>query len=335
MTMAVTGIGAYIVVSSQGRDMTTGGMIMSSILVGKALAPFDNSIELWKTINNTIKSYKRITDSFRSVDLRNDSMPIADVKGHLVVDNIFYAPPQPQSANPMMQNQQPRYILKGLSFSIAPGETLAIIGPSGAGKSTLAKVITGVWPVSNGSIRLDGADIYRWNRDDFGNHVGYLPQGIELFSGSIKQNIARLAEDIDTQMVEDCAKLAGAHDLILKFQNGYETDIGIAGSNLSGGQRQRIGLARAFYGNPKLVILDEPNANLDEAGEIALSKALLEAKKRNITAIVISHRPSVLSVVDKILVVQDGSVAAFGDKEEVISKIKLLNNGMIHIEDKK
>lgn len=335
MTMAVTGIGAYIVVSSQGRDMTTGGMIMSSILVGKALAPFDNSIELWKTINNTIKSYKRITESFRSVDLRNDSMPIADVKGHLVVDNIFYAPPQPQSANPMMQNQQPRYILKGLSFSIAPGETLAIIGPSGAGKSTLAKVITGVWPVSNGSIRLDGADIYRWNRDDFGNHVGYLPQGIELFSGSIKQNIARLAEDIDTQMVEDCAKLAGAHDLILKFQNGYETDIGIAGSNLSGGQRQRIGLARAFYGNPKLVILDEPNANLDEAGEIALSKALLEAKKRNITAIVISHRPSVLSVVDKILVVQDGSVAAFGDKEEVISKIKLLNNGMIHIEDKK
>jgi PrtD family type I secretion system ABC transporter len=335
MQMAVTGIGAYVVVASQGRDMTTGGMIMSSILVGKALAPFDNSIELWKTINNTMKSYKRITEAFKSVNLRDKSMPLADVKGHLVIDNIFYAHPQTQKANPLQQAQAPRYILKGLSFSVAPGEILAVIGPSAAGKSTLAKVITGVWPASNGAVRLDGADIYKWNRDDFGNHIGYLPQGIELFSGSIKQNIARMGDDIDNEMVEDCAKLAGAHEMILKFPEGYETDIGIAGSNLSGGQRQRVGLARAFYGKPKLVILDEPNANLDEAGERALSQALLEAKKRKISAIVISHRPSVLSVVDKILVVQDGSVAAFGDKEEVMNKIKLLKDGMIHIEDNK
>jgi ATP-binding cassette, subfamily C, bacterial len=329
MQMAVTGIGAYVVVSTDGRDLTTGGMIASSIMVGRALAPFDNAIELWKTISNASKSYKRINDSFANVDLRDKSMPIENVKGNLVVDNVYYAHPEPAPANG--QAKTPNYILKGLSFSINPGEILAIIGPSGCGKSTLAKVITGVWPISSGSVRLDGADVYKWNRNDFGNHVGYLPQGIELFSGTIKQNIAKMSDEVDPKAVEDCSKLSGAHDLILKFPNGYETDIGVAGSNLSGGQRQRIGLARAFFGNPKLVILDEPNANLDEAGEMALSNALIEARKRNIAVIVISHRPSVLSVVDKILVVQDGQTAAFGDKDEVINKIQLLKNGMIHI----
>lgn len=334
MQMSVTGIGAYIVVSTSGKDLTTGGMIASSIMVGRALAPFDNSIELWKTINNAMKSYKRINEAFRIVTLRDEAMPINDVEGHLTVDNIYYAH-QSQKKNPMMQAHQtnPEYILKGVSFSLEPGEILAVIGPSAAGKSTLAKVITGVWPTSSGSVRLDGADVYQWNRDDFGNHVGYLPQGIELFSGTIKQNIARMSENIDSNMVEDCAKLTGAHELILKFPDGYETDIGVAGANLSGGQRQRIGLARALYGNPKISILDEPNANLDEAGEQALSNALIEAKKREMGVIVISHRPSVLSVVDKILVLQDGAVAAFGKKDDVLNRIKLLNNGSIHIEN--
>lgn len=334
MQMGVTGIGAYVVVTTNGQDMTTGGMIASSIMVGRALAPFDNSIELWKQISNMMKSYKRINDAFTNVNLRDQAMPIENVSGHIVVDNIYYAHPQENRGPQMQQNATPNYVIKGLSFSTNPGEILAIIGPSGTGKSTLAKIITGVWGVSNGSVRLDGADVYKWNRDDFGKHVGYLPQGVELFSGTIKQNIARMAEDVDSSAVEDCSQLSGAHDLILKFPDGYETDIGVAGGNLSGGQRQRIGLARAFYGNPKVVILDEPNANLDEAGEKALSNALLEAKKRNITVIVISHRPSVLSVVDKILVIQDGATAAFGEKDEVLNKIKLLKNGVIHIDDK-
>lgn len=328
MQMAVTGIGAYVVVSSDGKDMTTGGMIASSIMVGRALAPFDNAIELWKTISNTNKSYKRITDAFKAGDLRDKTMPIANVQGNLVVDNVYYAHP---ASDP---KQPPRYILNGVSFSVEPGEILAIIGPSAAGKSTLAKVITGVWPATNGSVRLDGADIYKWNRNDFGNHVGYLPQGIELFSGSIKQNIARMGEEIDNSFVEDSAKLAGAHEMILKLKDGYETDIGMSGSNLSGGQKQRVGLARAFYGKPKLVILDEPNANLDEAGEKALSNALVEAKKRGMAAIVISHRPSVLSVVDKILLLQDGAVAAFGVKEDVLNRVQLMKDGVIHIDNK-
>ncbi len=328
MQMAVTGIGAYVVVSSNGKDMTTGGMIASSIMVGRALAPFDNAIELWKTISNTSKSYKRIMEAFKAGDLRDKTMPIANVQGNLVVDNIYYAHPV---ADP---KQQPKYILNGVSFSIEPGEILAIIGPSAAGKSTLAKVITGVWPATNGTVRLDGADIYKWNRNDFGNHLGYLPQGIELFSGSLKQNIARMAEEIDNNEVEIASKLAGAHEMILKLKDGYETDIGMSGSNLSGGQKQRVGLARAFYGKPKLVILDEPNANLDEAGEKALSNALVEAKKRGMAAIVISHRPSVLSVVDKILLLQDGAVAAFGSKEDVLNRVKLLKDGVIHIDNK-
>ncbi len=208
---------------------------------------------------------------------------------------------------------------------------MAIIGPSGAGKSTLAKLIVGVWKASSGAIRLDGGDVYTWNRQNFGEHVGYLPQGIELFSGTIKQNIARMSEQEDPKMVIDVAKMCGAHETILRFPNGYDTDIGSGGSNLSGGQRQRIGLARAFYGNPKLVILDEPNSNLDEAGELALASALKEAKEKGISVVVISHRPSILSAVDKIMVLQDGAVATIGSKEEVQGRIKMLKNGMIHI----
>lgn len=330
MQMAVTGTGAYVVVTTSGSEMTTGGMIASSILVGRALAPFDNSIVMWKTISSAMKSYKNINSSFENFDTRDQSMPIPHVDGNLAVDNIYYTAPIPKG---MPQPPMPKYILKGVSFAISSGESLAIIGPSAAGKSTLAKLIVGVWQSSSGSVRLDGGDVFTWNRENFGQHVGYLPQGIELFSGSIKQNIARMEEEVDPEKVIDAAKMCGAHEMILRFQDGYDTDIGLGGSNLSGGQKQRIGLARAFYGSPKLVVLDEPNANLDEAGEIALSGALKEAKKRGIGVIVISHRPSVLSEVDKILVVQDGAVASFGSKKEVQGRIKMLKNGMIHINE--
>lgn len=327
MQMAVTGVGAYVVVSSMGKDMSTGGMIASSILVGRALAPFDNAIELWKSISASMKSYKNIQNIFKTTSLREEAMAIPNVVGHLTLDNVYYTFGGQQEN----QQSQPKYTLKDVSFAVEPGQIIAIIGPSATGKSTLAKIMTGVWKATSGSVRLDGAEIYRWNREDFGKNVGYLPQGIELFSGSIKQNIARMSEDVDPEKVVAAAKMAGAHDMILKFPEGYDSDIGIAGSNLSGGQKQRIGLARAFYGNPKMVILDEPNANLDEAGEIALSQALLEARKQGIAVIVISHRPSVLSVVDKILVMQDGTVVAYGTKEEISSRVQMLNSGTIHI----
>jgi ATP-binding cassette subfamily C protein len=328
MQMAVTGIGAYVVVSSRGADMTAGHMIASSIIVGRALAPFDNAIELWKSISSALKSYRNINDAFSKYTPRDESMPIPNVEGHITIENIYYSTPLPAG---QMQSPNPKYILKGVSFSVQPGEILAIIGPSAAGKSTLAKIMVGVWQASTGSVRLDGGEIYRWNREDFGKHSGYLPQGIELFSGSIRQNIARMEENADPEKVIAAAKLAGAHEMILRFPDGYDTDIGPGGSNLSGGQRQRIGLARAFFGSPKIVVLDEPNANLDEAGEIALAAALKQAKASGTSVVVISHRPSILSVVDKILLLQEGAVAAYGTQEEIQNRVKMLNSGTIHI----
>ena len=322
MQMAVTGIGAYVVVSTSGRDMSTGGMIASSILVGRALAPFDNAIEMWKSISSATKSYGRIMEAFKVSTLREDAMPISDVKGHLALENIYYAH---ATDKPLPAGVQPKYILKGVSFAVNPGEIVAIIGPSAAGKSTLAKIMTGVWPATSGSVRLDGGDIYKWNRNDFGRHIGYVPQGIELFSGTIKHNIARMSDDIDADEVVAAAKMAGAHEMILKLPDGYETDIGSSGNNLSGGQKQRVALARAFYKKPKLVILDEPNANLDVAGEEALAGALRQAKTSGMSAIVISHRPSILAVVDKVLVLQDGAVAAYGNTEDILRQMKLLN----------
>lgn len=331
ITMSVTGTGAYLVVQSHGSAMTTGGMIASSIIVGRALAPFDNAIVMWKSISGAMKSYKNLIESFDNFSERDQAMPIPSVVGDLSVENVYYTAPVPKG---MPQPPVPQHILKGISFNIAAGEILAIIGPSGAGKSTLAKLMVGVWKSSSGSVRLDGGDVYTWNRENFGEHTGYLPQGIELFSGSIKQNIARMQEDADPKLVIDAAKMCGAHEMILRFGDAYDTDIGVGGSNLSGGQKQRIGLARAFYGNPKLVVLDEPNANLDEAGELALSGALREAKKRGITVVVISHRPSILSEVDKVMVVQEGAVASFGSRDEVRGRIEMLKNGTIHINEK-
>lgn len=330
MQMLVTGISAYVIVTTSGKDMTTGGMIMSSIIVGRALAPFDNAIEMWKSMSGALKSYKNINQLFATFKSRDEAMPIPNIQGHLTVEDIYYSTPIPPE---MPQPPMPRYILKGVSFEVQPGEVLAVIGPSAAGKSSLAKVLVGVWKAASGNIRLDGGEVYRWNRENFGTHVGYLPQGIELFSGTIKQNIARMDENPDPEKVIEAAKLAGAHEMILRLPDSYDSDIGVAGSNLSGGQKQRVGLARAFYGNPKLVILDEPNANLDEAGEQALSDALKQAKIKKIAVVVISHRPSVLSVVDKILVLQNGEVALYGTQEEMKNRVQMLQSGIIHINE--
>ena len=333
LTMAVTGIAAYVIVTTNSQAMTTGGMIASSILVGRALAPFDNMIEMWKTITSTRKSYKKIMDAFKSSTLREEAMVISDIKGHLTFENVYYSHPSDKN---LLPGAQADYVLKGVSFSVSPGEIVAIIGPSASGKSTIAKVMMGVWQASSGSVRLDGGDIYKWNRHNFGEHVGYIPQGIELFSGSIKQNIARMAEneEIDMVEVESAAKFTKADEMILRLPDGYDTDLGNLGNNLSGGQKQRIAIARAFYKKPRLVVLDEPNASLDMAGEEALSHTLKLAKIEGITVIVISHRPSILSVVDKILMIQDGAVAAYGKTDDVLRQVKLLTSEKVKTDDK-
>ncbi len=331
MQMMVTAIGAYFVVTTRMEAMTTGGMIASSILVGKALAPFDNFIEVWKNISSTMKSYKRIEAFFKQVSLREDAMPLPDIKGFLDIENVSYAF---QTSAPGGMFALPKYVVKDINFSLEPGQVLAIIGHSAAGKSTLAKVIVGIWKASSGTVRLDGGEVYRWNRENFGKSVGYLPQGIELFHGSIKENIARLEENPSPEKVVEAAKMAGAHNMILGLQDGYDSDIGISGSNLSGGQKQRVGLARAFYGSPKLVVLDEPNANLDEEGERALENALLEAKEKKISVIVISHRTSVLSVADKVLIMEKGQMLDYGDKKDILNHkhLSLKKDSIMHID---
>ena len=328
MQMCVTAIGAYFVVKTGGLDMTTGGMIACSILVGRALSPFDNAIEIWKQISNALRSYKRINKSFDIKVLRDDAMPIPHVEGKISVAKLYFT-----AAENLRPGELPPYILRDISFEVNPGEIVAIIGPSAAGKSTLAKLMVGVWRPSSGSVQLDGGDVYKWNRENFGQYVGYLPQGIELFSGTIKQNIARMEEldKIDPAFVVKAAKLAGAHEMIMNMPHGYDSDIGFAGSNLSGGQKQRVGLSRAFYKNPKILLLDEPNANLDDAGECALSAALKYAKDSGISAIVISHRPSVLSIVDRILVLEKGKISHWGTKDEVMTTVTTTQSGTMKI----
>ncbi|MFO1129982.1 MAG: type I secretion system permease/ATPase [Rickettsiales bacterium] len=325
LQMCITGFGAYAVISSYGQEMTTGGMIASSILFGRAMAPFDSFIDLWKNITGAMKAYKRINDSFKNPPVaRNENMSFLDISGNLSVENVFFAHPPRQSSNPLIQNK-PREILKDISFALKAGETLAIVGKSGSGKTTLSKILVGVWRPTSGHARINGIDTYSWNREDFGKHVGYMPQGVELFNGTVKQNIARMTSDIDVEKVQEAAKLAGAHEFILSLFNGYDTDIGSFGDNLSGGQKQKIALARAFYGNPKFVLLDEPNANLDRDGDKALGQAINKAKELGITVVLISHRQSVLEHADKMLVIEKGEVQHF-DKTEIVIKKLLASN---------
>lgn len=308
--MCVTGFGAYVVITTQ--QMTTGGMIASSILVGKALGPFNNFIGLWQSTSDAIRAYQSLSKILDNPVLRQENMPLKMERGEIVAEKIFFSYPMSQSD---------KHVLQNVSFSIEPGEILVLIGDSASGKSTIAKLVTGIWRPHSGSVRIDGHDVYQWHRQTFGPNVGYLPQEIELFLGTVAQNIARMQTDFDPDMVVEAAKNAGAHEMISKLPNGYNTDIGIGGSNLSGGQKQRVGLARAFFGSPKILVLDEPNANLDATGENLLKDSLLAAKARNMSILLISHRPAVLSVADKILILQGGMVSAYGTADEVIEKL--------------
>jgi len=211
-------------------------------------------------------------------------------------------------------------VLKGVSLTIEAGDLLGVIGPSGAGKSTFVRALLGVWPTSSGTVRLDGAEVYQWSRDALGPHVGYLPQDVELFEGTISENIARFGE-VDAEKVVEAAKRANVHELILQLSEGYDTVIGASGGILSGGQRQRVGLARALYRNPVLVVLDEPNSNLDEQGELALGNALQIMKRNNVTVILVTHRQNVLTHVDKLLLLNDGKLAVYGPRDQVIAHL--------------
>ena len=240
-------------------------------------------------------------------------MLLPNPEGHIQLENAVIIPPEGKIP-----------AIKGLNLNIEKGDIVGIIGPSGAGKSTLARAILGIWKTSAGSVRLDGSDVFNWDREHLGKFIGYLPQDIELFEGTIGENIARFGE-IEPERVVEAARMADVHELILRMPDGYDTVIGNAGGNLSGGQRQRIGLARALYGNPVLIVLDEPNSNLDEQGEIALEQALIKLKQKNSTVIIITHRSSVLSKVDKLLALDDGLLVAYGIKDQVIAHLRQLS----------
>lgn len=303
----VLGLGAYLVIE---REISPGLMIAGSILMGRALAPIDLIIGSWKGFISARGQYKRLNDILLQIPADKEHMLLPDPEGRIQLENAVVVPPGSKLP-----------VIKGINLVIEKGDIVGVIGPSGAGKSTLARAILGIWPTANGAIRLDGAEVFNWDREHLGDFIGYLPQDIELFEGTISENIARFG-DIDPEQVVEAAKMADVHDLILRFPEGYDTLIGSSGGNLSGGQRQRIGLARALYGNPVLVVLDEPNSNLDEQGEAALEKALIKLKQKQSTVLIITHRNSVLSKVDKLLILSDGALAVYGPRDQVIAHLQ-------------
>lgn len=306
LQVGVLGVGAWLVL---GNELTPGGMIAASILVARALAPVEQAIGSWRTAVGARSAYRRLGEHLQTHMLPGPAMALPAPKGALKVEGVSYAHPG---------EKEP--LLRGIGFALEPGESLGMVGPTAAGKTTLARLLVGNLRPQLGHVRLDGADVAVWNPADRGRHIGYLPQDVELFNGTVRDNIARLGEAEPDQVVE-AAQLAGAHEMILTLPQGYESEIGLGGMALSGGQRQRIALARAAYGDPKLVVLDEPNANLDQVGESALLSALNAFKQRGASVVIIAHRPTVLSSVDKILVLRDGQVHLFGPRDEVLKTL--------------
>jgi len=300
------GLGALLVLDN---SITPGMMIAGSILLGRAIAPVQLLISVWKQIGGTRSAYERLTKLLEQNPAREAGMALPKPKGVIAVENITAAPPGGKIP-----------VIKGLTFSLAAGEVLGIIGPSGSGKSTLARLLVGVWPAAAGKVRLDGADIYLWNKDELGPHIGYLPQDIELFAGTVSENIARFGE-VHADKVILAAKRAGVHELILNMPSGYDTPLGDGGTGLSGGQKQRLGLARAMYDDPSLIVLDEPNSNLDDVGEQALLAAIIDLRKRGKTIVLITHRTSIISATNKLLLLHDGMAKMFGPTNQVIEAL--------------
>ncbi|HUH88511.1 MAG TPA: type I secretion system permease/ATPase [Pusillimonas sp.] len=301
------GAGAMLVIDG---SITAGMMIACSILMGKALGPVEAVIGSWKQFLSARAAYGRIDDMLKAAPPNEHGLSLPAPKGRLELDGVVAAAPGGKEA-----------ILKGVSFKVEPGEVIGVIGPSASGKSTLARLLVGVWQANRGNVRLDGADVFHWNKEQLGPHLGYLPQDIELFEGTIAENIARFGDQDDEQVIR-AAQKAGVHDMILHLPQGYDTRLGVDGASLSGGQKQRIALARALYGDPALVVLDEPNSNLDELGEGALVEAVAGLKQRGATVVIITHRMNVLNVVEKLLVMRDGAVDMYGSREEVLKALR-------------
>jgi ATP-binding cassette subfamily C protein len=306
--MAVLGLGAYLVLKNEASP---GIMISASILMGRALAPVEQAIGTWKATIGARNAYKRLVAVAGQRPEATPALPLPRPKGKFEAENIMLA----------RQGGEP--ILRGISFRLKPGEAMALIGPSAAGKTSLARVLAGAWRPTSGRALLDGMSVAEWAAEDRGRHVGYLPQDIELFAGTVSENICRFAplSPAAFNNVVKAAQLAGVHDLIKRLPKGYATEIGEGGAALSGGQRQRIGLARALYGDPALLILDEPNSNLDHEGEQALATVIGGLKAAGATLILISHRPSILDKVDKVLVLNHGAQDLFGPRDAVFSEL--------------
>jgi PrtD family type I secretion system ABC transporter len=319
LSLTITAFGAYYAITDR---LTVGGMVASTMLAARALAPMEVLIGAWRQFVQARAAIERLDTLLGRFGREESAMQLPTPAGAVALEGVVYTPPG---------REQPT--LRGVSLAIPAGSMVGLIGPSGAGKSTLAKLLCGVWPARSGAVRLDGADVYTWNRRDFGRHVGYLPQDVELFAGSVRDNIARFGEADDAQVVA-AAQLAGVHEMILRLPEGYATDIGPGGAALSGGLRQRVALARAIFGEPKLVVLDEPNASLDSEGEQALIEALSTLKARGTTLVVITHRPSILAAADLLAVLIGGRVERSGPARELISllspgaaKVKLVRDG--------
>ncbi|GAB2604711.1 type I secretion system permease/ATPase [Nitrincola alkalisediminis] len=310
----VLGLGAYLALQ---QAISPGMMIAGSILLGRALAPIDQMIGVWKHFITVREQYARLHNTLETDIGPHEQMSLPEPIGEITAENAVIC--APGSRVP---------ILKGLSFYVAPGDMIGVIGPSAAGKSTFARALLGIWPALSGKIRLDGADIFTWDREELGPHIGYLPQDIELFEGTISDNIARFGK-ADPKEVVTAARLAGVHDMILRLPDGYDTYISTQGGTLSGGQRQRIGLARALYGKPKFVVLDEPNSNLDHQGEAALAQTLKYLKRIRATVFIITHRTNVLSLVDKLMVLNQGTLTLYGPRDRVIAELNKANAGQI------
>jgi PrtD family type I secretion system ABC transporter len=298
-------VGAWLVLDTQASP---GIMVAATILIGRALQPVEALIGGWKALIDARGAARRLEE--RSAPDAGERLALPSPVGRLEVERISFAP------SPLRP-----VVIKGIAFRLAPGESLGIVGPSASGKTTLIRLLLGIWKPQAGIVRLDGADISRWDRDALGKHVGYLPQDVELFAGTVAENIARLGS-VDSARVVEAARLARVHDMILRLPEGYDTQIGDGGAVLSGGQRQRIALARALYGNPRLVVLDEPNAHLDEEGDNALSAAIEELKMRGVTVILVGHRPAVMAQLDKLAVLRNGALEAFGPTAAMLPRMR-------------
>ena len=300
------GLGGLLAINLQ---ISSGMIVAGSIVLGRVLAPLDLLVSTWRNFSSARLAYRRLNSLLAEFEEEPPRVKLPEPEGSITLREVVVI--APDGKNP---------ILKNINMHINAGDMVALVGPSGAGKSSLVRTILGVWTPVNGKVEIDGADIRQWDREYLGNYVGYLPQDIELFEGTIAENIARFEKAKDEDIIE-AGRISGAHEVIVKFPEGYNTYIGPGGITLSGGQRQRIGLARALYKNPRIVILDEPNSNLDDAGERALFNALLELKKRKTTVIVITHKINILELVDKIAVLRDGVLQMYGPKEKILPQL--------------